>query len=184
MFCDKTLTTVVVCLRTFEDIVFANPQAHVAALDSCKFATAADLLRRLARNASEAEHREVSESVTYLENVAGTLRSVATCSEFQQAQNNIRMALLQIFLKSTTHSKEVIERVFSITFPGTTEIPDVHGRFKTTREQLILDMALCMQRRRETRRDREIRFGWGDSSPQGSFDWFIFKYRAVKEKNT
>ena len=81
------------------------------------------------------------------------------------------------------HSKEVIERVFSITFPGTTEIPDVHARFKTTREQFILDMALAMQRRRETRRDREICFGWADSSPQGSFDWLIFQYRAVKEKH-
>ena len=47
MHCDKTLT-VVVCLRTFEEIIFANPQAHVAALDSGKFTKAADLLRRLA----------------------------------------------------------------------------------------------------------------------------------------
>ena len=47
MHCDKTLT-VVVRLRTFESFVFANSQAHVAALDSGKFTKAADLLRRLA----------------------------------------------------------------------------------------------------------------------------------------
>ena len=26
-----------------------------------------------------------------------------------------------------------------------------------------------------------VRFGWADSSPQGGFDWLLFKYREVSK---
>lgn len=162
-------------------------EAHFVRLDPEAFSKAAQQLATLASSTagSDTNRDEVSSSVTYLENVAATIRGTAHKTTTSSALVEMRSAILLRDLKSTKKFRDVVKRSISVVFPET-ELGEgvTAGQSKVRLAQFKLDIAYSLAHRDYLRRHGgSVRFGLVDSSPQRPYDWMLFKYKFILNKD-
>ena len=120
--------------------------------------------------------------VSYLESLGSTLRGEAHMPSRQKALQNIGQALLTTHVKSKSEMRFVTEKAMKVFFPGTSGNLSMRQTKASSRNLFLVDMAFMLLTRDRGFKECMVKFGWGDSSPQGGFDFLLFKYRYVPVK--
>ena len=148
-------------------------------LQGHKLQSFAQRLRTLAPQLSDGDQDELADMVCYLENLGGTVEGRAVPSLEQEALGEIKQALLKLHLKSSRELRLVADTALEIVFPGSGMSSQfkVHGRSEWA--QFKVDMAYMLVTRDDNFFRRSVKFGWADSSPQGPFDFLLWKNRYI-----
>ena len=155
-------------------------QARRASLDCEALSTAVEQLRGVALQArSDQERAAIQKSMLYLQDLGATLDGSAFSSDRQLAAQEIREGLLLLTLNYSVKLAEVVKQSLNICFPESLTVPSTGSYRRHRLSQFKIDMALALTERDSLMLARRIRWGWGDSSPQSPFDWFLWRYRYV-----
>ena len=118
--------------------------------------------------------------VEYLQNADATLGGTAARSPREVAKQDMRQALLSLHVKRGD-LKTIIRSGISTAFGSKVlSDPHVHAYFKMWKDLFRIDLAYSMMTRDLRFQECHIRFGWCDGSPQGLYDFLIWKYKFVK----
>ena len=155
------------------------------ALEAQQFILAANYLQKLGSQKSDGERQQLRSLVSYLQNVARTLQGATSYSASQIIGRHMEQATIVRFLKQTAKLQDVLQHSLAFIFPGTKMSNDNQALGMSTdmhihKDQLRMDIALLLTRRELSWDTKQLRYGWSDSSLQGSGDWFLWKYRALK----
>ena len=120
--------------------------------------------------------------VSYLDNLGSTLRGHAHMTPRQKALQDIGQALLTTHIKSQEEMNFVAEKSLKVFFPGTPEKLSMRHRTVSSRNAFLVDLAYMLLTRDRSCKECRVEFGWGDSSPQGGFDFLLLKYRYLPVK--
>ena len=137
----------------------------------------ADTLRAWAPNAPDKDR--LAEMVVYLEGIAATVRGDVVPTAHQLALREIQQALLKLHLKSTRELRSISNRAIDILFPDSNFACDFSVSGFSSWVQFKVDLAYMLVCRDDDFSRCSIRFGWGDSSPQGPFDFLLWKARCI-----
>ena len=155
-------------------------KARRASFDCEGLSTAVGQLRGLALQAkSDQERAAIQKSMLYLEDLGATLGGKAFSTERQLAAQHIREGLLLLTLKSSVGLRGVVKKSLEMCFPGSVSMPNMNSYNSHRESQFKIDMTLALTERDSLMLERRIRWGWGDSSPQSPYDWFLWRYRYV-----
>jgi len=164
------------CFNMYKHLI----QARRASLDGGACSTAVEQLRGLALQAeSDQERAAIQKSMLYLEDLGATLDGKAFATQRQLAAQQVREGLLLLTLKSTVGLRAVVKQSLEMCFPGAVTMPKMNSYHRHRVSQFKIDMALALTERDSLMLERRVRWGWGDSSPQTPYDWFLWKYRYV-----
>ena len=170
----------------------------IVGLEPDRLETIALQLQRASLGARVREQDELRTSITYARDLAATIRGTAAMTKRQDASKLAREALMLTGMKSVAQMRDLVHQALQICFPPTYEAkaaednddkarnddgPLLSGYNRIRTGQFQLDVAYMLVRRDESHRAPCVRWGWGDSSPQGGFDWLLWKYRAVLVAN-
>ena len=155
-------------------------KGRVANLDAGRFTLAAKQLQKLAQSGSSREQDEIARSITYLQDLAATVTGAAIATPYDTASSKIREGLLALSLNNSSKVHDVVQRSLQIFLPGALA-PMGSGKDTIQQSQFKTDLAFMLVRRDDSWTRDVARFGWADSSPQGGFDWLLFKYREVSK---
>ena len=156
----------------------SQKQAMRPSLRAPTFDTIAEQLRRLVPG-SAADRREIADSIDLVERIALTIRGGASMSERQAAEHRIGQALRQRKFISLRSIQGLYIDSLQLCFPGSDEVSGVEHWATSREDQFRLDMSLMLVQRELTWEEPRIRMAWADSSPQGPFDWFLWRYVYV-----
>ena len=96
----------------------------------------------------------------------------------------ITQALLTTRLKSPKDISYITKSSVDMLYPGTTAPTAVMTNKDTAARDLFrLDLAYLMLTRDENFGTCILKFAWADSSPQGPYDWLLWKHRCVKARD-
>ena len=137
----------------------------------------ADTLREWAPNIPDKDR--LAEMVLHIESIAATARGDVVPSDHQRALGEIRQALLKLHLKSDRELRMISNTAIEILFPGSNFACDFRVSGFSDWVQFKVDVAYMLVCRDDDFSRRSIKFGWGDSSPQGPFDILLWKARCI-----
>ena len=123
--------------------------------------------------------------IEYLEDLAGTALGVATRSARETVIFEIRHIFFQSYLKSTKHVVEVSNYAYLMRFASSqgSGAQDPFEFQKVDRDSFKLDLAFMLACRDANARGCFVRFQWADDSPQGPYDWLLWKEMSVAAKH-
>ena len=121
----------------------------------------------------------LAEMVAHLEGIAATVRGDVVPTDHQRALREIRQALLKLHLKSTRELRSISNTCLEILFPDSNFACDFQGSGFSSWVQFKVDLAYMLVCRDDDFSRCSIKFGWGDSSPQGPFDLLLWKARCI-----
>ena len=107
----------------------------------------------------------------------------AVLSKLAEARGRIERALSRRKFKNARVMDSVSSTAVQLLFPGTPAFPQMRSFSAVREDELKLDLSLMLTQRDLSWRDRCIRSGWADSSPQGPFNWLMWKCMYVKQKD-
>ena len=117
--------------------------------------------------------------VCYLENLGATAAGNAVPTREQEALREIKQALLNLHLKSQRELQRVMDSTLDIIFPEWGCCSNFKLHRVSSWAQFKVDMAYIVVTRDESFRRCAVRFGWADASPQGPFDFLMFKCKYI-----
>ena len=132
------------------------------------------------------DDKKVAGMVEYLQDVAATLECTAVEGPRTEAMRNIRQALLSFHFKNMKAVKIIASRAWSTFFP---ESDDLVGGGEDRLSQRVredhfkLDIALMLTQRDINFSECFVRMALADSSPQGAFDFLMWKEIMVPVKD-
>ena len=118
--------------------------------------------------------------VEYLQNADATLGGTAARSPREVAKQDMRQALLSLHVKRGNLKTIIRSGITTDVGSKVLSDPHVHADFKTWKDLFRIDLAYSMMTRDLRFQECHIRFGWADGSPQGLYDFLIWKYKFVK----
>ena len=121
--------------------------------------------------------------VEYLNDVASTLQQKAAESPQAKAMRHIRQALLTHHLKNTMQVATVASYALSIFFPESENLLGQQMQSRLGDDHFRLDLALMLMQRDINFTECFVRFALADSSPQGVFDFMMWKELMVAIKD-
>ena len=127
------------------------------------------------------DREDILKSISYLRDVAATVEGSAEATRRQRAARAIHEATLQMSLKSTHSLGSVVNDSIQVRFPGTPRCEVTTGKDSVRRAQLKVDISLMLWERNGLWARRHIRWGWADSSPQGGFEWLLWRCRMIAQ---
>ena len=125
------------------------------------------------------DHNRLQEMASFLLNLTATVQGNAKGSSAQQALQQIRQALIKSHLKSTNELQHVSNTALEVMFPDSNFSCDFRSSMFISWAQFKVDLAFMLVNRDDDFERCSIRFGWSDSSPQGPFDFLVWKHRAI-----
>ena len=122
--------------------------------------------------------------VEYLQDVASTLQRTAVESPQAKAMRQIRQALLSHHVKNMRSVGIVASHAMSLFFPESEhQLEQKNLMTKVGDDHFKLDLALCLTQRDINFAECFVRFALADSSPQGLFDFMMWKEMMVAVKD-
>ena len=144
-----------------------------------------DIASELKKMASGAQGNEkLAGMLEYLEDVAATLQQTGVESPHARAMRHIRRALLTHHVKNISLVSVVASHGLSVFFPESEEqVRQQNQSTKIGDDHFRLDVSLMLTMRDINFRECFARFCLADSSPQGMFDFLMFKEITVAVKD-
>ena len=153
-------------------------QATVVSLEQGKLRDIAGDLKELGHQIQD--KARLNQIIEFLQNADATLSSTAHRLPRDQAKHDMRQALLSLHVKRGDLKTIIRTSVTSAYGSNVLNDPQVHSYFKTWQDLFRIDLAYSMLTRDLRFQECHIRFGWADGSPQGLYDFLIWKYKYVK----
>ena len=142
----------------------------------------AETLRSMAAEVSNKE--ALAQIVGYLDNLSATMRGKARLSNKDEALQDIQQALLTLRFKSSHDMVHVAKSAVEMLYPGTTpSTQNLKADSTTLLNQFRVDLAYLLMTRNENFTTCMLKFAWADASPQGPFDWLLWKHRYVRAQH-
>ena len=133
---------------------------------------------------SIADKDRLSNVIDHLNNIRATLDGSAAATEAQIATRQIRHSLLLTYMKSAYISQDVISRILETVLPGGESRAHVLSGYNAAmNNQFKVDLAYLLVTRDLGFQRCMVKFAWTDSSPQGRFDYLLWKYRQIPAKH-
>ena len=117
--------------------------------------------------------------VSYLDSLGATIDGEAAMSPPQEALKDIKQGVLATHMKSTKEMRHLVESSVSLVMPASSVVTGLRSQQGLDRVQLQTDMAYMLAQRALSFARCMIRFGWGDSSPIGAYDFLLWKFRYI-----
>ena len=157
-------------------------QAVAVPLDGDKLFAAAQALR--AMSAEVADKKGLSDVVDYLDSLGSTIQGSARQSSADEAYREITQALLANHFKSSSDMSHITQASIRMLFPGSTHsLNCLRARTTDRLNQFRVDLAFLLVTRDQSFNTCLLKFAWADSSPQGGFDFLLWKHRYVRARD-
>ena len=148
-------------------------------LDASRFEEMALALRQ-----GVTDQEQIASMVEYLEDSASTLRGNGNRAPADQALHVIRRTLQTSYV-AIANLQKINAQSFLLLCPDAMpeEIPKGRNHSTVAWDRFRLDVALMLTNRDTNYKEPHVRFSWADSSPQGPWDFIMWKELAVALKN-